>query len=1033
MLSLDQLTKLLGYSSANGLKTSSEEFKPENRHVYDLVVSACDKSNCILVGLMMFDVAGDLESKHASKVISCVVSATGVDDARALHKYIWNIGSIPFLIVHLPDHLRIYNGYEFSERSDTPLDTCFSSSPEDWASIIDQLSSESIRTGKLWEKSYASELDPKKRIDHRLLENLGKLSQVLRNNSRQPLKAKTAHSLIGKYLYLRYLRDRGILSDQWMTKNNLSIDSVFGCGANLKGLRELVKCLDDRFNGKIFELNLSNECLITDEHVALVAAIFQGDDLKGDVDNIVRQLTFDFYNYNFEYIPVETLSVVYEQFLHAEGEGRAKGAFYTPVNVAEYLLNEVEAVQAISLGMKILDPSCGSGVFLVLAYRRLIEIYRREHKKDLLTPVELRTILLNSIYGVDMDENACNVASFSLILTLLHYVDPPELHRNTKFKFPSLTETQICNADFFDPESAFAQKEQEFDVVIGNPPWLNLSQKDESAQCALEWIKQNKKSMPIKGAQIADAFAFKILNHISKTGLVGFIMPMTSLFNLESTEFRKHLFKATQFEKITNFSNVRKELFEGRVSMPSGSWVYRPADEGIPKKAICHYGPMAVNQLTSLSSSLWSITINEAEISSVSHEDAESGDLQVWKFAQWGSHRDIRAHEQLKHLFPLSLQEFCKKKGWGDKLPVEGAQFRTSKPEFKHLPEYEGVLAFKEKKFNDFKFKGQRFTCPEKSFDMMRYDDCYLRTRGGQAGLNAFKAPHLLISAFWANHFIYSEVDFLIPPRQIGISCPPKDAIYLKALAVYLYSNLVKYIIFFKVPEFGNYGTMNIVTLKGVRQIPIPDFTHEQAEALSKLHIDLVKEEKEKLEFKLANDDLDWQDRRQSKIDRAVSDLFNIPKHIQLLVEDFVQYKLPLDEGTKHSKLLKSTPSSENLQEYGNVLRDELNEFLRDQAVHKITLECSEEFILCKIEILVDEKKTYQPSIIYPKEHQGLLQGLQKLTKSELSPQFYLQKSIKVFEGNEIQFLKPAQAMLWTRSQALNDSDDIISEILGEG
>ena len=138
----------------------------------------------------------------------------------------------------------------------------------------------------------------------------------------------------------------------------------------------------------------------------------------------------------------------------------------------------MEWAKKLQRGMRILDPACGSGVFLVLAYRRLIE-KEMERRGERLLPEELRAILMESIYGVERELDACFVTEFSLILTLLHYIEPPELHKNLAFQFPVLHNKQIYHGDFFDPELPIAKLDFQFDWIVGNPPWVPANEKEQ--------------------------------------------------------------------------------------------------------------------------------------------------------------------------------------------------------------------------------------------------------------------------------------------------------------------------------------------------------------------------------------------------------------------------------------------------------------------------------------------------------------------------------------------------------------------------
>ena len=88
--------------------------------------------------------------------------------------------------------------------------------------------------------------------------------------------------------------------------------------------------------------------------------------------------------------------------------------------------------------MKILDPCCGSGIFLVLTYRYLIELELQKQQKKNLKPNELKQIMEESIHGIEINLEACYVTEFSLVLILLNYVEPPDLDKYGEFKFPNL-------------------------------------------------------------------------------------------------------------------------------------------------------------------------------------------------------------------------------------------------------------------------------------------------------------------------------------------------------------------------------------------------------------------------------------------------------------------------------------------------------------------------------------------------------------------------------------------------------------------
>jgi type I restriction-modification system DNA methylase subunit len=499
-----------------------------------------------------------------------VAEAKTRDEAREIHQRLWNLGNAPFIVILLPNEIRVYTGFDFSLNNEKKglvkeirevIDLTFES-------LRDQLAdfrSDSIDSGRIWE-TQSKYITPEKRVDTHLLNNLNKLEEYLKGRR---LDLPVIHALIGKYVYIRYLYDRKILSEEWLAENNINLDFVLSRNATLAGLLHLTEILENRFNGAIFPLPSNIEATLSNEIVALVASTFKGD------DPISGQLHLDFEAYDFSYIPVETLSSIYEQFLHSQGTGKKVGAVYTPEPVADYLLCELQESKPLQSGMKILDPCCGSGIFLVLAYRRLIELALAQSPNNKLKPTELRRILCESLYGIERNKEACYVAEFSLILTLLNYIDPPDLHRNKQFKFPSLHNTQIFECDFFDDESDFWKQNKKFDWIVGNPPWVELKPETVDEELTRSWIRKNVEERPTTGNRVCEAFSWQVVDLLTSNGFVGLLIHANSLFNHESQKYRKAFFREHTVARVTNFSHLAYVLFGGRGDEPAATLVYR--------------------------------------------------------------------------------------------------------------------------------------------------------------------------------------------------------------------------------------------------------------------------------------------------------------------------------------------------------------------------------------------------------------------------------------------------------------------------
>ena len=216
----------------------------------------------------------------------------------------------------------------------------------------------------------------------------------------------------------------------------LAREHIFGRQATLQAFQKLIGHLDQWLNGAVFPIDFGASNAPTESHLRWVAGTFGGDELQ-EAGN--WQLHLDFKAYDFSYIPIETLSVVYEQFLHTtvgteRSRGEEAGAYYTPIPVVNFMLSELSERLPLRRGRRVLDPSCGSGAFLVQCYRRLIETEFPPSRSGRPSPIALRELLEQSIFGIDRDADACGVTELSLIITLLDYVDPPDLENDKRVR-----------------------------------------------------------------------------------------------------------------------------------------------------------------------------------------------------------------------------------------------------------------------------------------------------------------------------------------------------------------------------------------------------------------------------------------------------------------------------------------------------------------------------------------------------------------------------------------------------------------------
>jgi len=323
--------------------------------------------------------------------------------------------------------------------------------------------------------------------------------------------------------------------------------------------------------------------------------------------------------YNFSLIPVEILGYAYEQFLgkvirRASGGQavteekpefrKAGGVYYTPDYIVTYIVQNTvgkrikgKTPQEVS-GIRILDPACGSGCFLLGAYQYLLDWHlqyyssekkRKSAKSDNckempLTPEgnlstkEKKRILLNNIYGVDIDAQAVEVTKLSLLLkmlegeseasvqiSLLLFQEPvlpsidsniqcgnsligPDFYDDGLF----LTPKEERKINVFDWQTAFPQvfRQGGFDCVIGNPPYvlLQILEKKE----IFSYAANKYKSAHYK----TDTYQLFIENSVrilKPEACLAYITPNTFLTNIHSEPLRRFMLEHTAIKEFLLF------------------------------------------------------------------------------------------------------------------------------------------------------------------------------------------------------------------------------------------------------------------------------------------------------------------------------------------------------------------------------------------------------------------------------------------------------------------------------------------------
>lgn len=462
-----------------------------------------------------------------------------------LSKRIWN-AQIPIVFFCDESSVKVYNGtsidlqsYRLNKVTEIAIEGC---------SLYTDFSYLEISNPTFWEEysqKYSSE-----RLNNFLLDNIAFLTRRLKNT----YHIKFATKLVLRLIFIRYLIDRGVDLSYGNFSNDIksSQQELLKVMRKKESLYDLFSHLKLKFNGNLFDLGDEvNSPELTSEVFELLSEFLAG---KSTMKDKAKQLSL-FALYDFNIIPVELVSSLYEILLGDKVRKR-DNAFYTPNYLVEYTLDKtVMPFLKENLKYKILDPSCGSGVFLVDSYRRIVEenLGNIKYCED---DEILKNLLVENIFGIDINEEAIDVTIFSLYLTVLDYKNPKGL---SNFNLPNLKGINLFVSDFFDDEKLNKLKNIQFDFIIGNPPWGSVRK-----GLHVKYYQEKGHKDKQQNNEISRSFILRSKDFSSSNTICCFILPSKLLYTQKnpSKNFRRFLLEKTKIYNIVEMSSVRKLVFE---------------------------------------------------------------------------------------------------------------------------------------------------------------------------------------------------------------------------------------------------------------------------------------------------------------------------------------------------------------------------------------------------------------------------------------------------------------------------------------
>jgi methylase of polypeptide subunit release factors len=428
-----------------------------------------------------------------------------------------------------------------------------------------------IKSGVFWEEDKNKDKFKFQNSAYdKLIENIRYIVSSLKENC-QNVASDLINKIIIQAILIKYLEERidddgnKLLSNKYFDKYNNAntFNEVLSKGKFVDLLIDL-NDPETGFNGNVFKWTNEEQLKLKELNLSILADLL--DTKKTSLKSAQLDIEFaDWRYFEFKYIPVELISRLYEEFLGKEKKD--EGIYYTPSHLAKLLIDEsipLKKYKTFDLdNFRILDPACGSGIFLVLAFKRLVQIWRLKNDMNLPELPVLKK-LLNNIYGIDKEEQAVRLTSFSLCLALCNELKPVKIIN--ELKFDDLRETNIIKSDFFIKHKLSKNK---FDLIIGNPPFNRGAIRKYSQDWELEGQK-----VSIPQGQIALKFLSESLTYLNKKGLLCLIIKSSGLlYNSSSVNYKKLLFSNFNVIQLLDFTALarNKSLWDNGADVASAA------------------------------------------------------------------------------------------------------------------------------------------------------------------------------------------------------------------------------------------------------------------------------------------------------------------------------------------------------------------------------------------------------------------------------------------------------------------------------
>ena len=404
-----------------------------------------------------------------------------------------------------------------------------------------------------------------KSIDKELIDTLKQLKADLEI---EVVGNEIVQALIDRTLFIKYLEDNHIINSyfyqHYFNDKDLTYSKILEFNDRVN-LNLLFTKVQELFNNALFDNPNINETQLTDKVCYLLYNAIKATDL------VTKQLSL--FAFQFNVLPVEFISYVYEVFLkEKQSDG---GIYYTPKKLAQLLVDDVIPINKLG---KVLDPACGSGMFLIVAYQKLLDNFPISPEAPINEKIEHRlSILKTYIFGIEKEPIAQRLAIFSLSLQVFRDLPAREIkeyiadqlktyNQVMLFKKYKFKDNILCQNTLDLKKKPF--EGQIFDFIVGNPPFFQIKEDNNKEgiylQKAIIEVDGKKKLVKdiVGKKQISQCFLLKIKDWATDFTRFGFVCNSSNFYNDYSDKFQNFFYKNYNIETIYELSKVKKILFE---------------------------------------------------------------------------------------------------------------------------------------------------------------------------------------------------------------------------------------------------------------------------------------------------------------------------------------------------------------------------------------------------------------------------------------------------------------------------------------